>query len=55
MDNYTKAKEFNRSFLKFATIDTSEAHLRDVLYKINSRLSTIDININETLDILKSK
>ena len=37
VDNYTKAEEFNRSFLKFATIDTSEAHLPDVLYKINSR------------------
>ena len=41
-------------FLKFATIDTSEAHLSDVIYKINSRLSTINITVNETLDILKS-
>ena len=35
-------------------IDTSEAHLPDVIYKINSRLSTINITVNETLDILKS-
>ena len=54
VDNYTKAEEFNRSFLKFANIDTSEAHLPDVIYKINSRLSTINITVNETLDILKS-
>ena len=45
VDNYTKAEEFNRSFLKFATIDTSEAHLPDVIYKINSRLSTINITV----------
>ena len=31
VDNYTKVEEFNRSFLKFATIDTSEAHLPDVI------------------------
>ena len=42
VDNYTKAEEFNRSFLNFATINTSEAHLPDVIYKINSRLSTIN-------------
>ena len=54
VDNYTKAKGFNRSVFKFATIDTSEAHLPDVLYEINSRLSTINITVNETLDILKS-
>ena len=53
-NNYDKAEEFNKAFLKFATIDTSNASLPDIAYKTNSRLNSINITQAETLDILKS-
>ena len=53
-ENYDKAEEFNKAFLKFATIDTSNAGLPDIAYKTNSRLNSINITQAETLDILKS-
>ena len=53
-ENYDKAEEFNKAFLKFATIDTSNASLPDIAYKTNSRLNSTNITQAETLDILKS-
>ena len=53
-ENYDKTEEFNKAFLKFATIDTSNASLPDIAYKTNSRLDSINITQAETLDILKS-
>ena len=41
-------------FLKFATIDTSNASLPDIAYKTNSRLDVTNFTRVETLDILKS-
>ena len=50
VENREKAENFNNAFLKFATINTSNASA----YKTNSRLSSINITQAETLDILKS-
>ena len=53
VENYEKAEEFNNAFLKFATIDTSNASLPDIAYKTSSRLDSINIIQAETSNILK--
>ncbi len=54
VDIMEKAEEFNQSFLKFATVDTSNARLPEVEFKTNSRLNFIEVSVNDTLEILKS-
>ena len=54
VENREKAENFNNAFLKFATINTSNASLPDIAYRTNSRLSSINVTQAETLDILKS-
>ena len=54
VENREKAENFNNAFLKFATMNTSNASLPDIAYKTNSILSSINVTQAETLDILKS-
>jgi len=53
-DSHQKAAKFNSTFLQFSSIDTADASIPEVIFATDSRLSSIIVEVEETMDIIRS-